>query len=153
MESKEPSKRIDIVTLKMVRDATILYSPRRLHSPNDAAGLARNFLEECDREKFIVICLSTKNEPCCINISSIGSLNTSIVHPREVFKAALLSNAAAVILAHNHPSGDTTPSQEDIDVTNRLAEAGQIIGIQVMDHIIIGSENRFLSFKEQSLLK
>jgi DNA repair protein RadC len=152
LQSKEPAKRIDIVTLRMVREATILYSPRRLQSPNDAASLARGFLEESDREKFIVICLSTKNEPCCINITSIGSLNSSIVHPREVFKTALLSNAASVILAHNHPSGETTPSHEDIETTNRLVEAGRILGIQVMDHIIIGSENRYLSFKEQALL-
>ncbi len=152
MKEKNPAKRIDIVTLKMVKDSSILYSPRKLESPGDAAGLARGFLQDSDREKFIVICLSTKNEPSCISIASIGSLNSSIVHPREIFKTALLSNSASVILAHNHPSGEPTPSQEDLDVTKRLVEAGKILGISVLDHIVIGDGNRFFSFKEKGLI-
>ncbi len=152
MQKNEPAKRIDIVTLKMVKDFSILYSPRRLESPTAAANLARGFLEESDREKFIVICLSTKNEPSCINITSIGSLNCSIVHPREIFKIAFLSNAANVILAHNHPSGIPDPSHEDMEITKRLVEAGKILGIQVLDHLIIGSENSYFSFKEKGML-
>ncbi len=152
MQKKESSKRIDIVTLKMVRDSSILYSPRRLENPLDAADLVRGFLDESDREKFIIICLSIKNEPSCINIASIGSLNSSIVHPREVFKIAFLSNAASIILAHNHPSGQAEPSREDIEMTERLIEAGKILGIQVLDHIIIGSDNSYFSFKEMDMI-
>jgi DNA repair protein RadC len=81
---------------------------------------------------------------------SVGSLNQSIVHPRELFKTALLSSAAAIILVHNHPSGDPTPSREDIEITRRLKEAGEILGVKLLDHIIVGSS--YLSFTERGLL-
>lgn len=96
----------------------------------------------------IVCCLNTKNEPTSISTVSVGSLNSSIVHPREVFKTAVMSNAASIIIAHNHPSGDITPSKEDKDITLRLKEAGDIIGIKLLDHIIIGDRN-YLSLKEK----
>jgi len=85
------------------------------------------------------------------NTVSIGTVNASLVHPREIFKVALLCNASAVILAHNHPSGNPTPSHEDIDITNRLKKAGEILGIEVLDHIIIG-DNTWTSFKEKGLI-
>jgi DNA repair protein RadC len=88
----------------------------------------------------------------CKETVSIGSLNQSIVHPREVFKTALLSNAAAILLLHNHPSGDPAPSQEDLAITRRLIECGDILGIRVLDHIIIG-EDCFKSFSEDGLMK
>ncbi len=152
MKEKKPAKRIDIVTLKIVKDSSILYSPRQLESPTDAEGLARSFLEDSDREKFLVICLNIKNEPSCLSLASIGSLNSTIVHPREIFKTALLSNAASIILAHNHPSGEPSPSQEDMEITKKMVEAGNLLGIQVLDHIIIGDSNRYYSFKEQGLI-
>ena len=95
--------------------------------------------------------IDTKNQPTSINICSRGSLNSCIVHPREVFKPAILSNASSIILGHNHPSGVTTPSQEDINLTKRLQEAGTILGIEVIDHIIIGDEG-YCSFKEKQIL-
>ncbi len=91
--------------------------------------------------------LNTKNNITGINVVSIGSLNSSLVHPREVFKAAILGNAAAIILAHNHPSGDPSPSPEDLEITRRLVEAGKILGIEVLDHVIIG--DRWESLKER----
>lgn len=94
------------------------------------------------------MCLDTKNQPTNISTVHIGSLNASIVHPREVMKTAIPSNAASIICCHPHPSGEPTPSSEDIDVTERLAEVGKIIGIELLDHIILG-EDKFISLKEK----
>jgi DNA repair protein RadC len=146
-----PAKRINIVSIKMVREATMLYGVRKITSPTDAMELGKKFLEESDREQLLVCCLDTKNQPLALNVVSVGSLNSSIVHPREVFKPAILSNSASVIIYHNHPSGYPTPSNEDINITKRLKEAGKIIGIDVIDHIIIGNNN-FCSLKEKGIL-
>lgn len=150
--NKKPAKRVNIVSLKMVREGSVLYDVRKISSPADAATLGRRFLEEADREQLIVCCLDTKNQPLSINVASVGSLNSSIVHPREVFKIAVISNAASVIIFHNHPSGDTVPSTEDINITHRLKDAGKLIGIDVIDHIIIGSEGKYCSLKEKGIL-
>ena len=150
--SNNQAKRVNIVTLKMVRESSILYQNRRIDSPSDAVDLLEPFLADEDREKFIVLCLDTKNQPTTIHTISIGSLNSSLVHPRELFKIAILGNSNAVVLSHNHPSGDPTPSREDIEVTNRLQEAGKILGIEVLDHVIIGSNSRFISLKERGLM-
>lgn len=148
----EPSKRVNIVSIKMVREGSILYDVRKISSPSDAAKIGRKFLEDSDREQLIVCCVDTKNQPLSISVVSIGSLNSSIVHPREVFKVAILSNAASILIFHNHPSGDTSPSTEDINITKRLKEAGNLIGIDLVDHIIIGSEGTYCSLKEKGLL-
>ena len=103
------------------------------------------------REEFIALHLDGKNKIICFDRVSVGSLNQAIVHPRELFKAAVASSAAAVILIHNHPSGDPTPSREDLAITKRLREAGEILGIKVLDHIIVGDET-FTSFVNQGLL-
>lgn len=149
---KLQAKRVNIVSIKMVREGSILYDVRKITSPADAVKLGRRFLEEADREELIVCCLDTKNQPLSVNVVSVGSLNSSIVHPREVFKVAILSNAASIIIFHNHPSGDVAPSTEDINVTNRLKEAGKLIGIELIDHIIIGSEGKYCSLKEKGIL-
>ena len=125
----KPAKRINIVSLKLVKESSLLYKERSIRSPGDGYNLLRQFLVEADREHFVVICLDTKNQPTSINICHVGSLNASIVHPREVMKAAILSNSASILVGHNHPSNDPTPSREDIDVTKRLVEAGKNIGI------------------------
>lgn len=108
------------------------------------------FLMHETKEYFISAHLDGKNRIAAVEIVSIGSLNQSIVHPREVFKTALLSSAAAIIILHNHPSGDPTPSREDIEITKRLKEAGELLGIRILDHIIIGETYR--SFVEHGLL-
>lgn len=146
------AKRVDIVSIKMVKESSMLYAERKLKQPEDAVALLRNFLEDADRENFVVVCLNTKSEPTAIHTVSVGTLNSNPVHPREVFKAAILANAATIILAHNHPSGDPTPSREDIEITERLKEAGEILGIEVLDHIIIGDNGRFVSFKARGIL-
>ena len=99
---------------------------------------------------FLTMHLDGKNRIICIDLVSIGSLNQSIVHPREVFKTACLSNAAAIILVHQHPTGDPTPSSEDIAITRRMKEAGEIMGIKILDHIIVGES--YMSFVEAGLL-
>lgn len=144
-------KRVDIVSIKMVRESSILYSNRKISSPSDAIELFKKFLYESDREQFIVCCMDTKNQPTSINVVSVGTLNSSLVHPREVFKSAILGNSSSIIVAHNHPSGDPSPSKEDIDITERLKEAGKIIGINILDHIIIG-DNRHISLKEKGVI-
>ena len=132
------AKRINIVSIKMVKESSFLYQTRQILSPNDAYEMIREQLEGLDREQFIIACLNTKNEPTNITVVSVGSLNKAIVHPREVFKTAILSNAASIMAFHNHPSGETTPSQQDIQLTNRLYEAGELLGIKLLDHLIIG---------------
>jgi len=108
------------------------------------------FLMKETKEMFLALHLDGKNRIIAMDLVSIGSLNQSIVHPREVFKTALLSNAAAIICVHQHPSGDPSPSSEDINITRRLKEAGEIMGIRVLDHIIIGDD--YLSFVESGLM-
>lgn len=150
-EKKQQQKRISIVSIKMVRESSVLYDIRKISSPNDVVELGKRFLKEEDREKLIVCCLDTKNQPTAINVVSVGSLNSSIVHPREVFKSAILSNSASIILFHNHPSGDVKPSNEDKLITERIKESGEILGIKLLDHIIIGN-NSYKSFKEEGLI-
>ena len=145
------AKRINIVSIKMVKESSFLYQTRKISSPKDAYEMIKEQLEGLDREQFIIACLNTKNEPTNITVVSVGSLNKAIVHPREVFKTAILSNAASIMAFHNHPSGETTPSQQDIQLTNRLYEAGELLGIKLLDHLIIG-DGTFTSLKEKGYL-
>lgn len=151
-DKKVPYKRVNIVSVKLLRQGSILYDVRKINSPSDGAELGRRFIADSDREELIVCCLDTKNQPLSVSVVSIGSLNTSIVHPREVFKVAILSNAASILLFHNHPSGDVTPSKEDISITIRIKECGKLLGIELLDHIIIGSEKKYCSLKEKGTL-
>lgn len=144
----EQAKRVNIVSVKLVKESSLLYKQRRVRSPQDSYELFQEYLGEVDREHFVVACLDTKNQPTNISTVHIGSLNASIVHPREVMKTAILSNAASIICGHSHPSGDPNPSSADIDVTERLAEVGKIVGIELLDHIIIG-DGKFVSLKEK----
>jgi DNA repair protein RadC len=110
-----------------------------------------SFLMKETKKMSITLHLDGKNRIICMDLVSIGSLNQSIVHPREVFKTALLSNATAIILVHQHPTGDPSPSSEELSITKRLKEAGEIMGIKALDHIIVG-EGEYLSFVERGLL-
>ncbi len=125
--------------------------PSSVRSPQDVRKLLEERLRYEEREHFFTVLLNTKNHCLGIEEISVGSLNSSIVHPREVFRAAIRRSAAALIIAHNHPSGDCTPSREDLEVTRRLAEAGRLIGIDVLDHVIFG-DGDILSFKEKGLM-
>lgn len=123
----------------------------KITTPSDVADILMLDMAHLKKEHFKIVMLDTKNQVIGIEDISIGSLNSSIVHPREVFKEAIARSSASIILVHNHPSGDPTPSKEDIAITRRLAEGGDILGIKVLDHIIIGN-NRFLSLKEKDII-
>jgi len=123
----------------------------RISCPNDIADLLMEEMRYLKKEYFKIAILDTKNQIITIENISIGNLNSSIVHPREVFNMAIKRSANSIILVHNHPSGDPTPSSEDINITNRLIEAGNILGIKVLDHIIIG-DNKYISFKERNII-
>lgn len=148
---KQPAKRVNIVSLKLIKENSFLYPDRNVKSPDDAYKLLKQFLIDADREYFLVVCLDTKNQPTAINVCHVGSLNASIVHPREVLKPAILSNSASIIVAHNHPSNDPTPSREDIEVTKRLSEAGKIVGIDLLDHLVVCAD-KFISLKEKGYI-
>ena len=151
MVENKHAKRVDIVSIKMVKEGSTKYENRKIETPFDAYVLLKNFLEDSDREKLLVVCLDTKNQPINICTVSVGTLNSSLVHPREVFKTAILSNSNQIMLAHNHPSGISAPSNEDKAMTSRIKDAGVILGIELIDHIIIGS-NEYFSFKENKLM-
>lgn len=119
--------------------------------PEDVANLVMEEMRDLDREHFRLVPLNTKNQVLGIVPVSVGSLNAAPVHPREVFKEAIRRSSAAIILLHNHPSGDPTPSREDIEITKRLAEAGKLLGIEVFDHLVIG-DKRYVSLKEKGVL-
>jgi DNA repair protein RadC len=111
--------------------------PKPVRGPDDVVGLIGRRLRAESREHFVVLLLNTRHECMAVETVSIGSLNSSIVHPREVFRPAVLAAAASIIVAHNHPSGDPEPSEEDISITRRLAEVGEVLGIALLDHLVI----------------
>lgn len=122
-----------------------------IRSPEDGADYIMEDMRLLKQEHFVALFLNTKNQVIHRQTIFIGSLNASIVHPREIFREAIKRSAASIIVAHNHPSGDPTPSQEDIQVTKRLADTGKLIGIEVLDHLIIG-DGKFVSLKEKGYL-
>lgn len=123
----------------------------KITSPRDVYNLLGPSLREEKREHFIAVLLDTKNGVLRTKTISVGDLSSSVVHPREVFTEAIRHSAASMIVAHNHPSGDPTPSPDDVAVTRRLQEAGELLGIEVLDHIVLG-DNRFTSLKEKGLM-
>lgn len=135
-----------------VREEVQAYlSPDRRYTSPEQISQIFSFLISESKEYFFTMHMDGKNRISCLDCVSVGSLNQSIVHPREVFKTALLSSAAAIILVHNHPTGDPSPSSEDIAITRRLKEAGELLGIRVLDHIIIGTDGT-CSFVERGLV-
>jgi DNA repair protein RadC len=136
---------------KRISSALAMNNRITIKSPEDISRLLMEDMRHLRKEVFKVILLNTKNHIIKhVNIS-MGSLNSSIVHPREVFSEAVRSGCSGLLLVHNHPSGDPEPSREDIETTERLANAGSILGIKVLDHIVIG-DGRYISFKEQGLI-
>ena len=146
---QEPFK-LEVVSVRLVRDAP-LFSDHKIISPADAVKVVGDFLCEMDREVLCVINLKSDGTPINCNIVSIGAVNQSIAEPRELFKASILSNAAQMIIVHNHPSGDPAPSKQDLQVTEDIQEIGKMVDIPLIDHIIIG-DNKYMSFKEAGLL-
>lgn len=141
---------IKYVRIEMIKNRPIEVDKNKIGCPKDAEIILRKLLEKQDRENLLLLTLDVKNVVTSISTVSIGSLNAAIVHPREIFKAAILANAASIILGHNHPSGDARPSMEDLEITKRINEAGKLLGIELLDHIIIG--DGYTSLKEQGII-
>lgn len=145
-------KRTSMVRVEMVRERTLTYPMgETLGTAHHAYIVAQAVLGKSDREQFLVMHLSAKHGINSVEVVAVGTLNATLVHPREVFKGAILSNAAAIILAHNHPSGDPTPSPEDYELTKQLLLAGELLGIRVLDHLVVG-DARYVSLRETTLL-
>ena len=151
------SKFISIFRITLVKDRRVAFDNAKLTNSQQSQPLIKKLIEsqgQPDREQFCVILLNTKNEIIGLNIVSTGNLSSAPVHPREVLKPAILSNASAMILCHNHPSGDLSPSPEDIAITARIVQASEIMGIQVHEHLIVSmQDDRYFSFADQGIIK
>lgn len=145
------SQDLTVIRLQIVKEKIEYYGTKKVRSPADVEEVVRTFIGNADREVFLALNLSSANNINSIHVVSIGSLNQSIVHQRECFKAALLCNADAVVFAHNHPSGEVIPSAEDKQITMKLKECGQLLNVRVLDHVIVG-EKGYFSFQEKGLL-
>lgn len=139
-----------IVSVRLVKEAT-MEMRLQVKSPGDVAlDLGKRFAD-CDREHFVAVLLDTKNRVIAVDVVAVGSLDSAIITMREAFKTAMIVSAAAVIFAHNHPSGDPTPSPEDVLVTRSLVDAGKLLDIDVLDHLVIGEFGRYTSLRERGL--
>jgi len=139
--------------IALVREPGVkLANKPQVRFPAEAAPMLTQYIGESDREVFVVALLTIRHRVVGLHTVSVGCVSSSLVHPREVFKPAILAGSAAVLIAHNHPSGDPDPSGEDVALTRRLASAGAILGIEVIDHIIVGEAGRFVSLKDRGLL-
>lgn len=151
MEMPE-SFQLDVVSVRLVRNAPI-FSDKKITTPEDAVSLVGELLCEMDREVLCVINLKSDGTPINCNFASMGAINQAIAEPRELFKSAILSNAATMILLHNHPSGKLEPSKEDTIMTDRLLKLSVLLGIPLTDHVIVGGDNsRYFSFREKEML-
>ena len=144
-------KYVPLVRISMVKEKKVPYTSEVINGSEKAAKLAETILKDADREYLLVISVDSKGRPLAIEIVSIGTVNATLAEPREIFKHAILANAAGIILVHNHPSGDCIPSGEDEEMTRRISESGKLLGIPVRDHVIIG--DGYFSFLEEGLLK
>ncbi len=150
-DADEPFK-LDVVRVKLVKDAP-LYSELPLLTPYEAASTIGELLCEMDREVVCVVNLQADLKPINVTFASIGSLSEAVVHPREILKSSILSNASSIMLIHSHPSGNLLPSKSDTMITDRMNKVCEIVGIQLIDHVIVGGNNReFFSFKEKGLM-
>ena len=142
---------LTVVRLQMVKEEVEYYGNKKVNSPGDVAEVVRKFIGNADREMFLALHLGADNRINSVHIISVGSLNQSVVHPRECFKAALLCNAMSIVFAHNHPSGDLKPSLEDKNVSSKLNYCGDLLGVKVLDHLIV-NDKTYLSFTENNML-
>lgn len=134
--------------------SNILKNNRKdLNNPDAVGAYFASLISDFQKEHFIAVFLNSKGEPVGHEIVSVGTLNSSLVHPREVFKKAILHGAASIIVGHNHPSGNVRPSPEDVQVTNRLKEVGQLIGISVLDHVVFEELGKAFSFREEGIFE
>lgn len=151
-ETKNNPFRLDLVSVRLVKDSSFL-SDSAIRGPQDAVGLLGKYLCELDREVLCVINMTISGIPINCNIASMGAIDKTFVNPREIFKASILSNAANMILMHNHTDGILTPSKQDTMITDQMAKACGIMGIPLLDHVIVGGDNaEYFSFREKKLL-
>lgn len=136
---------LDIVGIRLVKDNTLL-SEKRIRTPKDVIEILSNELQFLDREVMMSVNFNNKNQVINAHLVSMGSINASLVDPKNIFKTALLSNASNIMLLHNHPSGDCSPSKEDIEVTEIISKNCKMLGMNLLDHVIIG-KNSYYSIK------
>lgn len=150
--ARNPSRGAPRYRISLIKESGSVYvTSKPISTAEDVFNVSRRFFEDADREAFYVLCLDNKSKIIGVNLVSTGTLSASLVHPREVFKAAILLNSATIISVHNHPSGDPTPSVHDRDLTQRLVDAGVIMGIALKDHVVVADDG-FFSFSEQGVL-
>lgn len=153
MEKEKNPYQLDVVSVRLVKDAP-LCSDTPIQSPQDAVKLIGGYLCEMDREVLCILNMRTDGIPLNCNFVSMGSVNETIAHPREIFKSTILCNATGILMIHVHPSGNLSPSKEDTRLTDRMIKNCEMMGIELLDHVIVGGDNReFFSFKEKKLLK
>lgn len=146
IENPEKNKKVSVVKLQMVSEKEFLYGALEIHSADDVMRIAKPVFENADREMMAVLCLNTKLNPIALEVVSIGGISSTFVDVRNMFKSAILSNSSFIICMHNHPSGDCTPSNDDKDITKKISVAGEILDIQLLDHLIVGMDS-YYSFK------
>lgn len=150
--ARSKENKINVVNVRLVREPS-LYSAEPIKTPEDVLNAVANELKQYDREVFAIINLKTNGQIINLNICSVGTLSASLISPREIFKSSILSNAAAFIAIHNHPSGNISPSAEDKEVTERLMACGEFLDIKMLDHIIVAGETgKMLSMKAEGLM-
>lgn len=143
---------LSLVSVRLVKEAS-LYSGEYLNSPERAVEFIIRELAQYDREVLCILNLAENKQPINMNIVSVGTVNSALVSPREIFKGSILSNASSIIAVHNHPGGSVMPSEADFNVTSRIGKSGELLGIPLLDHIIVGGGNgKWLSFREEDIL-
>jgi DNA repair protein RadC len=155
MPSPNPTRPYSIpgFRIALVREPGVKLAARPLmRTPGEAAPMLARYVGESDREVFVIAMLTVRHRVLGLHTVSVGCLTSSLVHPRECFKPAILAGACALVIAHNHPSGDPEPSAEDVALTRRLASAGTLLGIEILDHLVLGEGGRFVSLKERGVL-
>jgi DNA repair protein RadC len=155
MPTQNPTRPYSIpgFRISLTREPGVTLAERpNMEAPAQAAPILRQYIGDIDREVFVLAMLTVRHRVLGLHTVSVGCLTASLVHPREVFKPAILSGSAALVIAHNHPSGDPEPSAEDLALTRRLAAAGSLLGIEVLDHLVIGEAGRFVSLRERGAL-
>ena len=155
MPTQNPTRPYSIpgFRISLTREPGVTLAERpSMEAPAQAAPILRQYIGDIDREVFVLAMLTVRHRVLGLHTVSVGCLTASLVHPREVFKPAILSGSAALVIAHNHPSGDPEPSAEDLALTRRLAAAGSVLGIEVLDHLVIGEAGRFVSLRERGAL-
>lgn len=146
---QHPRKRVSVIHTIAVKDKTVLYGDRRIHTSKMAAELGREIIRDADKEHLVICCVDVKQQPVSLEVVAIGTATQCVVGMKEVFRNAILSNAEGILVFHNHPSGDTLPSKEDFIITKKLRASGELLGIPVVDHIILGDGEDYTSMAER----